>query len=148
MSDSINRLYNCSNPYQGDYKRVLCVCSAGLLRSPTAAVVLASKPFNYNTRAAGLDGGHALVPVDGVLIAWAQEIVCMNEAQQKELKKRTDKPVINLNIPDTFAYRDPRLIALIKKNYSKEVTNAQTTDNEASSSERVADSDQTEPEGC
>lgn len=144
----INRMYNCRNPYQGDYKRVLCVCSAGLLRSPTTAFVLSNEPFNFNTRAAGIDAGHALVVVDAVLLEWADEIVCMDEYQKKLLETRTDKPVYNLRIGDNFAYRDARLIALIKKNYSKEVTNAQTTDSEAAGSERVADSDQTEPEGC
>lgn len=28
----MNRLGNADNPYQDRYKRVLCVCSAGLLR--------------------------------------------------------------------------------------------------------------------
>ncbi len=42
------------NPYQGKYKRVLCVCSAGVLRSATTAVVLSKEPFNFNTRSAGL----------------------------------------------------------------------------------------------
>ena len=50
----MNRIANSTNPFQKDYKRVLCVCSAGLLRSPTAAYVLSQAPYNYNTRAAGL----------------------------------------------------------------------------------------------
>ena len=50
---SMNRMWNVSNPWQGDAKRVLCVCSAGLLRSPTAAKVLYDE-YGYNTRAAGL----------------------------------------------------------------------------------------------
>lgn len=28
-----NAMGNAANPYQGNYKKVLCVCSAGLLRS-------------------------------------------------------------------------------------------------------------------
>ena len=56
----MNRLANSSNRYQGEYKRVLCVCSAGLLRSPTAALVLSQEPYNFNTRAAGLDEAFAL----------------------------------------------------------------------------------------
>ncbi len=35
-----NRWGNIDNPYQGSAKKVLCVCSAGMLRSPTAANVL------------------------------------------------------------------------------------------------------------
>ncbi len=114
-----NRLGNCKNPYQGVSKRVLCVCSAGLLRSPTAALVLSQKPYNYNTRAAGISSEYALIPVDEVLLEWADEIVCMTIDQKTELEKRTKKLVINLEIKDNFAYRDKELIAKIKKNYDR-----------------------------
>lgn len=33
------------NSYQGDYRKVLCVCAGGRLRSPTAAVVLSQAPY-------------------------------------------------------------------------------------------------------
>ena len=121
----MNRLGNCTNPYQGGFKRVLCVCSAGLLRSPTAAFVLSQEPYNYNTRAAGISGEYALVEVDDVLLTWANEIVCMNVHQQKELENRLatlqlfDTDVINLNIEDSFGYRDPVLMAHIKNQYEK-----------------------------
>lgn len=115
--ENANRVYNCKNPNQGKYKRVLCVCSAGLLRSPTTAWVLSNEPFNYNTRAAGLDVGHALIPVDNVLLEWADEIVCMDEYQEKVLKERTTKPVINLQIGDNFEYRDKGLVHMIRRKY-------------------------------
>lgn len=115
---NINRMFNCKNPWQGDTKKVLCVCSAGLLRSPTAAKVIAQE-YNYNTRAAGLDEGHALIVVDDVLIEWADEIVCMTIAQAKELASRAKgKPVICLNITDSFGYCDPELVTLIKAGYN------------------------------
>jgi len=117
MSDDINRKYNSKNPYQGKYKRVLCVCSAGLLRSPTAAWVLSNEPFNFNTRAAGIDEGHALIKVDDVLLEWADEIVCMDEYQQKVLRERTDKPVFNLRIGDNFEYRDKGMADMIRRHY-------------------------------
>lgn len=115
-----NRLHNSTNPYQGDFKKVLCVCSAGLLRSPTAALVLSQAPFNHNTRACGLDLDHALIPIDDVLIHWADEIVCMTESQEAILLKKLaidaidGKKVVCLNIPDSFAYRDPELVTLIR----------------------------------
>jgi hypothetical protein len=49
------RIGNASNKYQGKYKRVLAVCSGGLLRSPTIAHTLAAEPYNYNTRSVGID---------------------------------------------------------------------------------------------
>lgn len=124
MDNMNNRLWNCKNPYQGQYRKVLCVCSAGLLRSPTAAVVLSQEPFNYNTRAAGIDKDHALIPVDKVLLSWADEIVCMTEEQTNWVQLETqyyeleDREVVCLNIPDSYGYRDPELMELIKINYS------------------------------
>lgn len=115
-----NRMWNARNPWQGDYKRVLCICSAGLLRSPTAAVVLSQEPYNFNTRAAGLDTGHALVPLDSVLLEWCDEIVCMTEEQKARLDLLTTKPIICLDIGDSYAYRSPELIQLIKERYPNE----------------------------
>jgi len=118
-----NRVYNSANPHQGDFKKVLCVCSAGLLRSPTAAVVLSQEPYNYNTRAVGLESSFALIPIDDVLISWADEIVCMTNEHMNAINTRyniTHCSVINLNILDDYDYRDSELINLIKENYEKE----------------------------
>lgn len=117
-----NRLYNATNPAQGRHKKVLCLCSAGLLRSPTAAVVLSQAPFNFNTRAAGLVSEYALVLVDGVLIHWADEVVCMTEEQGVMLRESgCKKPIICLNIEDNYEYRDPKLMDLISNNYKEAV---------------------------
>ena len=62
--EEINRIGNASNRHQGSYKKVLCVCSGGLLRSPTAAVVLAHEPFNYNTRSCDITAEYALTKID------------------------------------------------------------------------------------
>ena len=123
MSDPflMNRLANCTNRYQGKYKRVLCVCSAGLLRSPTAAFVLSQEPYNFNTRAAGLNPEFALVPVDRVLLEWADEIVVMSAQQAEQIRAmlEDEKPIVVLGIPDNFRYRDPELIRLIRESYDK-----------------------------
>jgi predicted protein tyrosine phosphatase/protein-L-isoaspartate O-methyltransferase len=117
----MNRAYNAGNPFQGNYKKVLCVCSAGLLRSPTTAVVLSQEPYNYNTRAVGLDTSFALIPIDSTLCAWADEIVCMNQSQKTQIEKdfEPECSVISLDIPDSYSYRDPELIELIKTNYGE-----------------------------
>lgn len=126
MDNTMNRLGFVKNPYQGKYKKVLCVCSAGLLRSPTAAVVLSQPPYNFNTRAAGIETEFALIPVDQVLIAWADEIVCMNASNALRLREKfgkqvEGKKVITLNIPDNFEYRDPELVRLIEERYNASV---------------------------
>jgi len=115
----MNRLANSKNQFQGEYKKVLCVCSAGILRSPTAAMVLSQEPYNFNTRAAGLTAEFALVPVDEVLLHWADEIVVFEDRQAEQVRKmlKTPKPVISLDIPDNYGYRDPDLIEAIKVAY-------------------------------
>lgn len=104
------------NPYQGDYKKVLCVCSAGILRSATTALVLSKDPFNYNTRSAGVEN-YALIPVTEVLLEWADEVVCMTRLHYTILKNLTNKPIICLNIPDSFEYRNNELQDMILNNY-------------------------------
>jgi len=102
------------------YKRVLTVCSGGCLRSPTAAFVLGQAPYNYNTRSCGIETEYAIVPMDEGLVYWADEIVFMNqwmrdEAGRKFDLKGKDKQV--LDISDSYQYRDPELIELIKQRY-------------------------------
>ena len=123
-----NRAAVITNPGQdiNKFKRVLCLCSAGCLRSPTAAVVLAGEPFNFNTRAAGLDTYHAIIPVDEGLLLWADEIVVMAEYQIGQVldfmlkfdpQNHWPRPIINLNIPDMYNYREPALVRLIETAY-------------------------------
>lgn len=110
---------NCRNQFQGPSKRVLCVCSAGLLRAPTAAEVLSNSPWYHNTRAVGLDCDFALIPIDDVLIEWADEIVCMDFRHKRALETLAPgKPILCLDIPDKFNFRNPRLSGLIRKRYA------------------------------
>lgn len=114
----MNRMGNAKNEYQTKVKKVLCVCSAGLLRSPTMAVVLSQEPYNYNTRAAGITKEYALIAVDDVLLHWADEVVVAEEWMAMELEN-CKKPVKCLNIPDQYEYRHPELIQLIKERYNE-----------------------------
>lgn len=120
----MNRIHNSTNPCQGEFKKVLCVCSAGLLRSPTAAWVLSNPPFNFNTRAAGATDAFALVQVDDVLLSWADEIVCMEQDHVDLIKakfasgiKIKEKPIICLHIEDSYYYRQEELKWLIAEKY-------------------------------
>jgi len=118
----MNRMANSKNQFQGDAKRVLCVCSAGLLRSPTTAVVLA-KEFGHNTRAAGMSKEFALIPVDEVLIHWADEIVFMERSHLTEAIERwhdhlKEKQITVLEIPDSFSYMDTDLQTMILDIYN------------------------------
>jgi predicted protein tyrosine phosphatase len=116
----MNKLGNCHNVYQGTEKRVLCVCSAGLLRSPTIARVLA-ETYNYNTRAAGIAEEYALIDVNDVLIEWADEIVVAEDWMGVEIMKRFPSVTkyISLDLPDIYERMNPKLVKLIKERYEK-----------------------------
>ena len=113
-----NAMWNCKNPHQGKYKRVLTICSAGLLRSPTIAWYIQSV-YDYNCRAAGMHD-YALVPVDDVLVEWADIIIVADEDKYITLMNTYediigDKPVLNFDIPDIYEYKNPDLIKLIEE---------------------------------
>ncbi len=119
-----NRLHNITNPYQGKAKKVLCLCSAGLLRSPTTAIVL-QREWGYNTRAAGLDIDHALIPVDYVMLSWADEIVVMEQRQRVQVEEMGARHgvaiarVIVLDVPDMYSYMHVDLQHLISVIYAE-----------------------------
>jgi len=110
-----------NNFYQGNDKRVLFVCSAGLLRSATAARIYAKK---YNTRAAG-SWKHALIPVTDLLLLWADEIVFVNEENYLQCKIKFDLQgfmdaggiITVLNIPDDYEHMHPELIKEFEHQY-------------------------------
>ena len=122
-----NQLGNINNPFQQQetYKRVLFVCSAGLLRSATAAHVFSGEPYNWNTRTAGVSVEYALNPVTEALLTWADKVYCMEWEHHTELKyifgetfddlleSRGEHFIEVLQIPDVFLYRDPKLVALL-----------------------------------
>lgn len=107
-----------NNPYQGTDKRVLFVCSAGILRSATGARMYAHK---YNTRAAG-SFNWALVPVTHELLLWAQEVVFVNEENYLMVKDRFDLEdfpclVKVLDIPDQYEHMAPELKQAFEEQY-------------------------------
>lgn len=122
----MNRLGNAGNRFQTPTDRVLCLCSAGLLRSPTAANVL-HQEFGFNTRAAGVSDEYALIPVDEVLIRWADEIVCVeHEVFAKLMDKYAGDPMLQghikdkvtvLNVPDQYEWNDQQLREIIRVQY-------------------------------
>ena len=105
------------NPNQGKAKKVLCVCSAGLLRSPTLAWILSNEPFNYNTRAVGTSNDYALIALDEVQLQWADAVVFVDDNNHisayydfKELIDNMEHYV--LDIPDIYQFRHPKLVEI------------------------------------
>lgn len=119
-----NRIFNINNPNQGTRTKTLCCCSAGLLRSPTAAFVLA-RDFNRNTRAVGLEPSFALIPPDMVILEWADEIVVMTEDHLRTVRMLMDewgvedKPIYVLDVLDMYEAFDPQLMEIISKSFER-----------------------------
>jgi predicted protein tyrosine phosphatase len=128
-----NQLGVIFNEWQGKTKKVLTVCSAGCLRSPTAAHILSSPPFNFNTRCAGTSSEYAIIPITEALIAWADIILVMDSFQQKYVNDLQNKlfndmdnwaydfklkEVINLEIDDVYEYRSPALIKIMTDKFN------------------------------
>jgi predicted protein tyrosine phosphatase len=125
-----NQLGVLFNAYQGKHKKVLTVCSAGCLRSPTAAHILSSEPWNFNTRCAGTSEEYAIVPITEALIVWADVIVCMDAFQQLHINTMQNKiaseyeafdykQVINLEIDDIYEYRNPKLVEIMTEKFKE-----------------------------
>ena len=116
-----------SNPYQGKDKKVVFVCSMGILRSATAARIYARK---YNTRSAGT-WPDALVPLTESLIIWADELVfvnvenyihaqvmCMNMDNSALYNTMEEKATV-LNIPDNYEHMHPKLVEAFEGQYER-----------------------------
>jgi predicted protein tyrosine phosphatase len=62
--------------------------------------------------------------LDEVLVHWADELVVMDNKQEKVVKTLLselgyDKPVYNLNVPDNYEYRQPELVELLEAELPK-----------------------------
>lgn len=118
-----NRIHNITNPYQGNRIKSLCVCSAGLLRSPTLSYVLMNQ-YNRNTRAVGYNKEYALIPIEPIHIAWADEIICVDEESYDKVYDfclNTNFPIdkikfIVLSIKDIYEAFSPELFTKIQEN--------------------------------
>jgi predicted protein tyrosine phosphatase len=136
IKSPMNALHNVTNPYQGKDKRVLCLCSAGILRSPSCAVVLNSK-YGYNTRAAGVTD-YALIPVSTALLEWADEIICVEQEVYSQLMYDIQQLVnqglwveedvveikcktITLDIPDIYERMNTTLQRIIIEQYEEAI---------------------------
>jgi len=118
-----NRRYNVTNPHQGKDRKVLVVCSAGLMRSPTVANVLRDT-YKYNTRAVGYSTEYALIILDEVMLEWADEVIFVHQDIANFVKTAfgyTDGYLMadkmTLNLPDIYDYMDKQLQDIILQQY-------------------------------
>lgn len=117
------------NEAQGRYLRVLFVCSAGLLRSPTAAKVAGE--FNINARAAGSLPYLALIPVSANLVVWADKLVFVNKEnfdqtleifkEQPDFIEAIKNKAIIWNIEDYYDYNSRMLQTVLRDKIREEL---------------------------
>lgn len=128
-----NQFHNVHNSFQGSTKKVLCVCSAGLLRSATLQNFLI-REYGYNVRNCGTEESYALIPISEALVEWADEIVFVNKQNYNTVKAEIDalsatKKCHVLDIPDVYSFNDPELIAICKEQYERIVLKKKKMDN-------------------
>lgn len=122
-----NQLHNINNPFQGDTKKVLTVCSAGLLRSATLQNFLI-KEYGYNVRNCGTEESYALIPISEALLLWADEIIFVNQDNYDNVKSHIinmelEEMCYILDIPDMYAFNDPELVKECKRQYESAILN-------------------------
>lgn len=117
-------VYN--NPYQGKDRKVVFICSMGILRSATGARIYANK---YNTRTAGTWFDEALIPLTERLVVWADQLVFVNDYNYRQALRHFEddeglvltikaKAVV-LDIPDTYEHMHPELIKAFEEQYER-----------------------------
>lgn len=97
--------------------KILFVCTANRLRSPTAEAIFGGTD-DFEVRSAGLDSA-APTPVSDELVAWADRIYVMEKHHRNKLRKKFKTalgktPVVTLHIPDEYEYMQPELVELLK----------------------------------
>ncbi|MEW5704402.1 MAG: phosphotyrosine protein phosphatase [Pseudomonadota bacterium] len=98
--------------------KILFVCTANKLRSPTAEAVFAEYP-GLEVRSAGLDP-QAPKPLTAELVAWADRLLVMEQRHRDVVRKRfrqelDARPVIVLGIPDDYEFMQEELVTLLKE---------------------------------
>lgn len=98
-------------------RRYLFVCGKNRLRSPTAEQIFAQVP-GVETLSAGVNHD-ADEQLSDELVGWADVIFVMEQAHRRKLQTRhrkalAGKRVVVLDIPDNYAFMEPRLIASLE----------------------------------
>ena len=125
-----NQMHNIGNAHQGDTKKVLTVCSAGLLRSATLQNMLI-REYGFNVRNCGTQD-YALIPISEALLAWADEVIFVDKFNYNtvlsylryDMTKMIDsfkKKSFVLNIPDIYNFNDPELVKICKDQYDSKI---------------------------
>jgi predicted protein tyrosine phosphatase len=97
--------------------KMLFICSANRLRSPTAEAIF-SVIEGIEAMSAGTNPD-AENPVSGDIIEWADIVFVMEQAHRRKLQRKfarllLTKKIVVLGIPDNYDYMDTELIQILK----------------------------------
>lgn len=111
--------------------KMLFICSANKLRSPTAEAIFSAMP-GVEALSAGTNPD-AENPVSADLIDWADTIFAMESTHRNKLRKRfgsllRDKKIVILGIPDEYDYMDAELIGILRAKMRPYLAAASQTD--------------------
>jgi predicted protein tyrosine phosphatase len=98
--------------------KILFVCTANRLRSPTAEAVF-SQQAGLEVRSAGIDA-RAARPLTAELVAWADRIFVMEPHHRNFIRRRYrtavgSRPLTVLGIPDEYEFMQEELVALLRE---------------------------------
>ena len=93
--------------------KILFICNQNENRSKTAEELFKTR---FKTRSAGLFNEN---PVTSKELNWADIVVVMDDFQRSEIAKRFPKDyikkrILSLNIPDSYYYKQPELVDVLK----------------------------------
>lgn len=103
--------------YRHTPPNLLFVCTANLLRSPTAEEIYRKDPRFVVKSAGTADNAAQTLSTD--LLEWADAIICMEKSHKKHIQKKfpetyAQKWVLCLDIPDEYERMQPTLVSLIQ----------------------------------
>jgi predicted protein tyrosine phosphatase len=109
---------------------ILFVCSRNRLRSPTAEKIFSGRP-GIEVDSGGLSSD-ADTPLSSDQVAQADVIFVMEKRHKTLLMKRfgslvRGKKVVCLDLPDSFTYMDPKLIARLESAVPRHVPAIQSS---------------------
>ena len=115
------------NPYQGREPRWVFVCSAGILRSASAARIAGQ--YGINARACG-SREYALIPLSVNLIEWADKIVFMMDDNKYDAQctfehldgyyiEQINRKSEVWGIPDMYEYMSDPLVQILVEKFNE-----------------------------
>jgi predicted protein tyrosine phosphatase len=95
---------------------ILCVCLAGLERSPTLASLLSQDPYFFNTRSCGVLADFALIPLTQKLIDWSDTVCFLNQdvwMNAQDLFDLDNKNILLFEVDDDYGFMNQELIDIL-----------------------------------